>query len=67
MSKQRLKSKIQLNKQTAEKSFLVVKGKQSADKYQQTAEIQLINNKQSAKKSFLAPKFKFNSFHQKLN
>ena len=36
MAKQRLKSKIQLNKQTAEKSFL-------------------------------APKFKFNSFHQKLN
>ena len=26
MAKQRLKSKIQLNKQTAEKSFLVVKG-----------------------------------------
>ena len=64
MSKQRLKSKIQLNKQTAEKSFLVVKGKQTADKYQQIFEIQLkILNKQ-LKKSFLAPKFK-NSFHQK--
>ena len=35
MAKQRLKPKIQLNKQTAEKSVLVVKGKQSADKYQQ--------------------------------